>query len=79
MKERPERFALTVAAEAFKVPRRKLEHDLKHGRFPNADRRRRYIPYEDLVAAGYNLDPRWLRGWRGYLQNAERIRKQRSD
>jgi hypothetical protein len=79
MNERPEGFALTVAAEAFRVPKRKLEDDLKHGRFPNADRRERYIPYEDLVAAGYSLDPRWLRSWRGYLKNAERIRAQRPD
>jgi hypothetical protein len=73
MKERPEGFALSVAAE-FKVPTRQLEDDLKRGRFPNARRRGRYIPYEDLVAAGYSLDPRWLRSWRGYLKNAERTR-----
>ena len=64
-----------VAAEAFRVPTKQLEADLKHGKFPNADRRERYIPYEDLVAAGYSIDPRWPRGWRAYLKNRERIRR----
>ena len=72
--ESPERFAIHVAAEAFRVKRAQIDRDLKHGRFPNARRGGPnagwMIPRSDLEAAGYKLDPRWERRRLAWLRNA---------
>jgi hypothetical protein len=74
----PKSWKLNVAAEACKVHRRVLDEGLRHGRFPNAFRDEGHwmIPEADLVAAGFKLDPRWVRSKQGYLRNQERIIKQ---
>jgi hypothetical protein len=74
----PQSYKVNVAAEACKVDRRVLDEGLKHGRFPNAYRDEGHwmIPEPDLVAAGFKLDPRWIRNRRGFLRNQERIKRQ---
>ena len=71
--ESPEQFAVHVAAEAFRVERRQLDHDLKQGRFPNAYRSGSWmIPRADLEAAGYKIDPRWQRSQAAFVRNNKR-------
>jgi hypothetical protein len=71
--ESPEQLAVHVAAEACGVDRRQLDHDLKHGRFPNAYRDGGWmIPRADLEAAGYKIDSRWQRGHAAFLGNNKR-------
>ena len=73
MSTTPEQFAVHVAAEAFRVDRRQLDDDLKHGRFPNAYRDGSWmIPRADLEAAGYKIDPRWQRSQTAFLRNNKR-------
>jgi hypothetical protein len=71
--ESPKQFAVHVAAEAFRLERRQLDHDLKHGRFPNAYRDGSWmIPRADLEAAGYKTDPRWQRSHAAFVRNNKR-------
>jgi hypothetical protein len=71
--ELPGQFAVHVAAEAFRVDRRQLDHDLKQGRFPNAYRDGAWmIPRGDLEAAGYKIDQRWQRSHAAFLRNSKR-------
>jgi hypothetical protein len=74
----PKSYKVDVAAAACKVDRRVLDDGLKHGRFPNAFRDEGHwmIPEEDLTAAGFKLDSRWVRSRNRYLRNRERIKKQ---
>ena len=73
----PKLYKVNVAAEAWKVDRRVLDEGLTHGRFPNAYRVGGHwlIPEAARVAAGFKLDPRWVRSTPGYLRNRQRIKK----
>jgi hypothetical protein len=80
MVDTPKSYKVNVAPEAFKVNRRVLDDGLKHGRFPNAYRGEGHwmIPADDLVAAGFKLDPRWVRRCHGSVSNSARIANQRT-
>jgi hypothetical protein len=77
----PNSYKVNVAAEAFKVDRRVLDDGLKHRRFPNAYRDEGHwmIPEADLIAAGFKLDPRWVRSFRGHFRNRARIERRQAE